>query len=746
LTFSASFDLKFSDTTDLYFRPWYQRFDDTRDSYAFRLDRLERAFEGQYFFLDDDGNALGVWEDTDEDGVFGSEDDTFVNAVDGNGNLIVTPHFEASRDGRIDRIVTGREIDGDTYTLDFGGETRMENGLLEYRVLYSVDDSQNYERQWRFQERFDDGRAGDHLRVRITDGNTPLPVFSVFEVTERRGHVPSNNKENVFSDANRTFTDTSPRFLFEDIHEDVLLASVDYTHNISSTFQVKTGIRSRMASRENITTQLFIQPEEGGRRVHPAGMFAEASNAGNFTLWDDLYSDIAGPYILADPLYNFFFEDLAADPSGWVFDRSDLRDAADTADLNEDIHAFYVQGTKTWEDLTMVAGIRYERTELDTTWRPSNFVVDGSNIPGLSTEEAANLNQLIQTGISDLGFTGSGSFNFGDIVSDISSSNSYDNFLPSVALTYRMGETGHVFRFAYTNTLTRPDYRELVPFDMGEANRQLQAAGVINLTDRDEEFDLGNPNLVEQTSENFDLAWEYYFGPRGGNSISVTAFKKDLEDFLQEDTYSREIEVLIDPEDPSLGTEMQDADTNFWTNASERNIEGVEVSGYFNFSELFPNVGLVNGFSFVPNYAYITGDQTNPIFDTDELEQGNFVVIGTEFTDSLTNQAKEIYNLQLFYERKRFNVRLSYNYISQLQRTPSTAGISDITFDRSQENVDLSIQYRLSNDKDIRLFLEADNLTDNPIDERFIGNTPGLFTTSYQTTGRRFVAGIRGSF
>ena len=745
LTINASFDLLLSDRTALYFRPYYQKENDDRDSFAFRVDRLERAFEGNWWFMDDAGNALGDWEDSDEDGILGSEDDTFIQAVDGSGNVIVTPNFEANRDGRIDRIVTGRNIDREYYHLDFGGETQLEDGLLEYRIHFSSDDGDNFVRQYRFQERFDDGRAGDRLRASWF-GTTPLPDFTVFEVTERRGHVPSNGKVNVFGDANRTFNDTSPRFLYENVTEDVLLASFDVEQEVNDFLTLKTGARYRSAKRDNVTTQLFFTPEEGARRVYPAGMFADPAD-GNFTLWDDKYADIAGPFVRADPAYDHFFSNYQSNPDGWEFARSDLRDAADTAELQEDILAAYMQGTFRWDNWTLVAGVRVESTHLDTTWKPSNFVVDGTNIPYLSEGQQGILNELVQKGVSDLGFVGEdGTFSFGDIVDDVRATNDYDNILPSAVLTYRAGDSGHVFRFAYTNTLTRPDYRELVPFNLGEANRQLQAAGVLNLTNRDDEFDLGNPNLVEQTSENFDIAWEYYFGPQQGNSISVTYFSKTLEDFLQEDVFRRDIELLIDPEDPSLGTEFVTSDTNFWSNASSRNIDGFEVSGYFNFENLLPEWDILDGLSFVPNYAYITGDQTDPIFDQDELAEGNFVIIGENFTDSLTNQAKEIYNLQLFYERQRFNIRLSYNWISRLQRTPSTAAISAITFDREQENLDLSVQYRLFADKDMRLFFEADNLTDTPNDERYIGSTPGLYTTSYGTIGRRYVLGVRGSF
>ncbi len=750
LTLDMSFDLKVSDNTSLYFRPLYQTYDDSRDGFSFRIDRLERAFEGNYWFKDTAGNALGTWEDSDEDGILGSADDTFINDVDASGNLIVTPNFEASRDGRISRIVNGDDRNGDTYTFDFGGETKLANGTLEYRALYSTDDSTRYRVQWRFEDRFDDGdndgSGKSWLRANVTNGGTPLPEFSVFEVTERRGHVPLNNKVNVFSDLNRYNSDGGARFLLEDVHEDVQLFNVEYDHEISENFNLKSGLRLRKAHRDNVTSNIFTAASAGARSVFPAGQFVDASNSGNFTLWDGMYSEIAGSFITADPLVDFFFDDLSANPGNWEFDRSDLRDAADTGELNEDIFAAYVQGTKSWGDFTLVAGVRYEETSLDTAWKPSNFFVDGSNLPILDSQKS-DLAQLIQTGIDDLGFTGNaGSFSFGDIVDDINAKSRYDNLLPSVVGTYRVGETGQVFRFAYGNSLTRPDYRELIPFNLGEANRQLQAAGVLNLTNRDEEFDLGNPNLREQTSENLDLAWEYYFGPRNANTISVSLFSKDLEDFLQEDVYTRDIEVLIDPEDPSLGTELVRADTNFWTNASTRHIEGFEVSGYFSFADLLPDVRWLGGFKLVPNYSYIVGDQTDPIFDTDELEQGNFVITDYELIPSLRNQAKEIYNMMVIYEWKRLSVRASYNYISELQVTASTAAISDITFDVERENVDMSVQYRLTKDNDIRLFIEGDNLTDSPEDEKYVGNTPGLFTTSYATVGRRFVAGIRGSF
>ena len=754
LTFNASFDYILSDRTSLYFRPWYQKIEDDRDAMAVRLDRGERAFRGNYWFMDDTGNPLGVWEDSDGDGVLGSEDDTFIREKDASGNLVVTPNWEASGDGRIQRIVQGFNIDRSTYNLDFGGETILDNGLLEYRLYYSNDNIHHNRREWRFQRQ--DRDFGKFIRIQVSDGSTPLPEFSMFEITERRGHVPTNNKENIFA-SGAIGSDGSPRFRYRDLTEEIFLASVDYENETTDNLTLKTGARLRSATRDNATTHLFFAPGETNngvfrpitRLTNTLDDIIGSSPTSKFTLWDGRYADDFGPFVTADQLWNHFFTDYAANPDQWGFTQSHIYDTADTSLLKEDVLAGYAQGTFRWDNLTLVAGGRIEHTSLDTTWKPSNFIVDGSNIPGLNDSQRNVLRTLVDQGLQGIGITNTdGPFNFGQILDDINETNSYSNFLPSAVLTYRAGDSGHVFRFAWTNTLTRPDYRDLVPFDFALARQKFGDAGVTNYTatGRQDDFYVGTPDLREQTAQNYDLAWEYYFGQSQRNTISFTLFKKSLKDFLAPYTYTQEVEVLVDPNDPSLGYETSTGTNEFVSNTSSRNLEGFEITGYFHFQDLFPYLTFLHDFSLIPNYARITGNQTDPIYDVDELANGNFVLIGENYIDSLTNQAEEVYNLQLIWERGRFNSRISYNYISQLQLDQSTAAITNLTYGPAQENVNLSVQYRLFANNDFRIFFEGNNLTDEPDDERFIGSVPGLFMTSYSTIGRRYVFGIRGSF
>ena len=105
--------------------------------------------------------------------------------------------------------------------------------------------------------------------------------------------------------------------------EDVLLASFDIEQEVNDFLVLKAGARFRSAKRDNKTTELFIGAAEGNNRVYPVGQFADPAD-GNFTLWDGIYSDIAGPFVRADPAYDFFFNDYQSSPDNWAWNRSDL--------------------------------------------------------------------------------------------------------------------------------------------------------------------------------------------------------------------------------------------------------------------------------------------------------------------------------------------------------------------------------------------------------------------------------------
>ncbi|HJS73299.1 MAG TPA: TonB-dependent receptor, partial [Vicinamibacteria bacterium] len=83
--------------------------------------------------------------------------------------------------------------------------------------------------------------------------------------------------------------------------------------------------------------------------------------------------------------------------------------------------------------------------------------------------------------------------------------------LPAANLTYRISEVMNA-RFGYSETVARPELRELSPFDMYDYETGYS--------------ETGNPDIQSTTIENLDARWELYPGTR--ELLSVSGFKKTL--------------------------------------------------------------------------------------------------------------------------------------------------------------------------------------------------------------------------
>jgi outer membrane receptor protein involved in Fe transport len=84
--------------------------------------------------------------------------------------------------------------------------------------------------------------------------------------------------------------------------------------------------------------------------------------------------------------------------------------------------------------------------------------------------------------------------------------------LPSLVLNYRVTDN-HTLRFSATQTLARPEYRELSPVQFLDVIGSATTAG--------------NPNLKRTLIQNYDTKWEWY--PSSGEVISLGAFYKRFD-------------------------------------------------------------------------------------------------------------------------------------------------------------------------------------------------------------------------
>ncbi|TBV10944.1 TonB-dependent receptor [Pseudomonas kirkiae] len=143
--------------------------------------------------------------------------------------------------------------------------------------------------------------------------------------------------------------------------------------------------------------------------------------------------------------------------------------------MNEDIDAAYLMNTLDLDDLRIIAGLRYERTEF----------------------------QAKGTGMRDGAFEAT------------RSDNRYDHWLPGLHLRYQLGADTQL-RAAWTNSVVRPTFGELAPgfvIDVGDA-----------------EASFGNPHLKPLESSNLDLGIEHYMGRAG--VLSAYVFYKDIDNFI----------------------------------------------------------------------------------------------------------------------------------------------------------------------------------------------------------------------
>ena len=137
--------------------------------------------------------------------------------------------------------------------------------------------------------------------------------------------------------------------------------------------------------------------------------------------------------------------------------------------------------------LTVLGGVRLENTNLES---------DGFQLNFIEEDEANGIEEEI-------------------VVTETAGENSYTNILPGLHFKYDV-TNNTILRFAWTNTLARPNYNDIVPR--------------VEIVNEDEEIIVGNAELDPTTSMNFDLMAEHYFQSVG--IISGGLFYKDINDFI----------------------------------------------------------------------------------------------------------------------------------------------------------------------------------------------------------------------
>jgi len=228
----------------------------------------------------------------------------------------------------------------------------------------------------------------------------------------------------------------------------------------------------------------------------------------------------------------------------------------------------------------------------------------------------------------------------------------------------------------------------------------------------------GNPNLDPWRSTNYGLSFEYYINPL--SMVSLELFHIDVQSFIENGTVTN----CSLPDEDGVVRNRCIAITEPVQGAGS-SIQGAE----FDYRQ---------GFTFLPGLLSNTGMELN--FTYAPSNTGTYDLAGNKipFVDNSTESG----NIILWYQSKRFETRVAYNYRSKRAVMENVGGIYGLEeYEAPQKYLDASIAYKVS--KFMELFVDGTNLTNEY--QRFYLTWPDQPGHS-QFSERMYTVGVRGQW
>ena len=274
------------------------------------------------------------------------------------------------------------------------------------------------------------------------------------------------------------------------------------------------------------------------------------------------------------------------------------------------------------------------------------------------------------------------------IGSPVETTPEYTDILPSLSVNFLLNEK-HQLRLAASQTLSRPEYRELAPVQYREV------IGAENV--------LGNPNLVRALIQNFDARWEFY--PTPGEVVSVGLFYKHFNDPIEQ--------VYLG----TSGTRI----ISYLNAESARNI-GVEL-------ELRKNLGTLS-----PRLLPWSLFANATLMDSKVTIDGGGVAINAE--RAMVGQAPYVVNGGLTYlsTSGRWSGTLLYNVVGRRIVSAAESPLPNV-YEEERHALDFSLRFPVTGG--LAGKFDARNLLDYETKL-----TQGTVTKEFYYTGRRFGIGL----
>ncbi len=330
-----------------------------------------------------------------------------------------------------------------------------------------------------------------------------------------------------------------------------------------------------------------------------------------------------------------------------------LRDSTrptDSYNAKQDLFSYYGKLDSTFYDrVRIIGGLRWENND--------QFV--------RTFRSVANQNQAIVTEIDRV------------------------DMLPSVSATFTVSEKQQL-RAGFSQTISRPDFRELSPAPFTDPSTNQETTG--------------NPNLIQTDVTNFDIRWEYYMSPN--ENLLAGFFWKDL---------ANPIELVT-----LAGTGLQT-----FQNGDKARIFGVEL-------ELLKNLGFVH--SRLENF-FAGGNYTWSDSEINLLPE-NLQAQSTA-TRQLQGHSAQIFNFQVGYDNPAWGTQanLLYNIASKRIVAAGVLGAPD-KFEQPFNQLDFVFSQNINRWMAMRLTMR------NLLNDKFVVEQGGEITREFKR-GRQINLGIR---
>jgi len=377
-------------------------------------------------------------------------------------------------------------------------------------------------------------------------------------------------------------------------------------------------------------------------------------------------------YIVGNPEFDASNEAISNGRSGGWYD-GPYQQLANDYEFDENYYAAYAMTNFKFLDFTVIGGARYEKVKSDY------FAYNARDIRNVQQQQ----------------------------MYDTTSVNENEFVLPMGQIKYSPFNWMDV-RYAYTQTLSRPDYQQLSPKFTITQNNTIYA---------------GNPDLKPAQAYNHDVSVTFHANKLG--LLSVGAFYKTVENFVYGANYRLDAaqNAGIDslPRYQVIRNGMavvnpvrNDATVNRpLNNPNDATVKGLE----FDFQHtLWYAPGLLNNFVFGVNYARIFSETRYPFYDVAVIPQPRpnpplIALIDSSSTGRLIDQPNHVLNAFLGYDYKGFSARLSMVYTDNSARNNGGRYPENDSFTKEYFRLDFSARQILPYFNS-ELFLDVSNLND----------------------------------